>query len=82
VLELKAIMFKSFYIWMVACNSSHFSNFLNILDLSYSFTYLSVSLVYFLYTWVVPLYASNKIKLLIERVGEGSLNYLGAKYGL
>jgi len=33
VIGLKAIMFKSLYVWMIAYNSSRFSNFLEFLDL-------------------------------------------------
>ena len=38
VLELKAIMFKSFYVWMAAYNSSSFSNFIEFMDLYSSFS--------------------------------------------
>jgi hypothetical protein len=33
IIELKAIMFKSLYVWMVVYNSSLFSNFLEFMDL-------------------------------------------------
>jgi hypothetical protein len=55
VLELKAIIFKSLYVWMVAYGSSCCSNFLEFLDLCSSTSQLGVSLVYLLCTWVAPL---------------------------
>jgi hypothetical protein len=37
VIELKAIMFETLYVWIVAYNCSLFSNFLKFLDLCFSF---------------------------------------------
>jgi hypothetical protein len=38
VVELKNIMFKSFYTWIVAHNSLHFSSFSEFLDFCSSFS--------------------------------------------
>jgi hypothetical protein len=47
VAELKALMFKTHYRWMAALYSSHFTNFLEFLDLcSSSSPKLGVPLVY------------------------------------
>jgi hypothetical protein len=32
VVELKSVIFKSLYAWMVVCNSPHFSSFTEFLD--------------------------------------------------
>lgn len=63
-MELKALMFKTLYGWIVtlqSLNGSHFSNFQEFEDLcSSSSPQLDVLLVYSLCTWVAP---SNKIEL-------------------
>jgi hypothetical protein len=60
VIELKAFMFKSLYVWMATHSSPLFSNFPEFLDLcSFSSPYLGVSHLYSLYTSVVPLSLSN-----------------------
>jgi hypothetical protein len=38
-------------------NSPHFSSLTKFLDFYSSLSLIGVSLVYFMYTWVVPLYA-------------------------
>jgi hypothetical protein len=65
--KLKAMVFKTLYRWMVALKGSHFSNFLEFLDLcSSSFPYLGVSRVYSMCTWLYSLVLSNKIELLMK----------------
>jgi hypothetical protein len=65
--KLKAMVFKTLYRWMVALKGSHFSNFLEFLDLcSSSFPYLGVFRVYSMCTWLCSLVLSNKIELLMK----------------
>lgn len=65
VAKLKAIMFKFFYVWIVVQNSSLFYNFLEFLDLCFSFFPLyGLFCILYMYSDCTPLCFLIRLKYL------------------
>jgi hypothetical protein len=79
VIELKTIMFKSIYVWMIDYNSACFSNFLEFMDLYSSSSSFCVSLVYLGCTLCAFIFLYKKKILLILRAQSGNLQAYAAK---